>query len=59
MAAKIRMMMELIKDIAAANSADIPILVKKKTVIFSRRPRPPIEMGSNVIAPIIGRNIRK
>lgn len=36
-----------------------PTLAKKNTVRFSRKPSPPIEIGSRVMALIIGRNMKK
>ncbi len=47
------------KDMAKAKSLTTPALAKKNTVIASLRPKPPMEMGSKVIAPIIGKNIKK
>ena len=46
-------------DMAKAISFDTPTFVKKKTVIASRNPSPPIDIGSIVTAPIIGRNMKK
>jgi len=40
---------------AKARFLPTPALAKKNTVVASRKPRPPIEMGKSVIAAIIGR----
>jgi hypothetical protein len=48
-----------VSDIAKAKSFDTPILVKKYIVVASLKPRPPIDIGSKVMAPIIGIKIKK
>lgn len=50
---------KLRSDIANAKSLPKPTLAKKNIVIASLKPNPPIDMGNNVIAPIIGRNTKK
>jgi hypothetical protein len=37
----------------------MPALAKKSTVMFSLTPKPPIDIGNNVMAPIIGKNTKK
>ncbi len=46
-------------DIAKARSLLTPALAKKKTVVASLNPRPPNDMGSKVIAQIMGIKIKK
>ncbi len=53
MPAYIKANMEFNNDIAPAKSLAIPTLAKKKTAAFSLTPKPPTEIGSRVIAPII------
>ena len=48
-----------IKDMAKAKSLSTPTLAKKNTVIASRKPKPHMEMGNKVIAPMIGKNMKK
>jgi len=48
-----------VSDNAKAKSFDTPILVKKYIVVASLKPRPPIDIGSSVMAPIIGTKIKK
>jgi len=50
---------KLISDMAKAKSLLTPASAKKNTVMASLNPKPPIEMGSNVIAPIMGRKMKK
>lgn len=45
---------KFIRDMAKARSLLMPALEKKYIVVASRKPRPPIEMGKSVMAPIIG-----
>ena len=59
MAAQITMNKKFSKDIAIAASLPTPALAKKKTVAASLKPKPPIDMGNRVIAPIIGIKIKK
>ena len=44
---------------AKAISLAKPALAKKKMVLASLKPNPPREIGNKVIAPIIGRNMKK
>ena len=46
-------------DMAKAKFLLTPTLAKKNIVVASLNPRPPIEIGNKVIAPIMGRNIKK
>ncbi len=46
-------------DMAKATSLATPILAKKNMVVASLKPKPPIEIGNKVIAPMIGKNIKK
>jgi len=46
-------------DIAKAISLPTPALAKKNIVMASLNPKPPIDMGNIVIAPIIGRKTKK
>lgn len=50
---------KLSKDMATARSLSTPTRGNKYAAVFSRRPRPPIEIGNIVIAPMIGKNIKK
>ena len=50
---------KLISDIEKARSLPTPALAKKNMVVASLKPKPPIEIGNSVIAPIIGTNIKK
>lgn len=50
---------KLIRDMATAELLATPALAKKSTVIFSLNPRPPIEIGNKVIAPIMGKKMKK
>lgn len=50
---------KLIKDMARLKSLGRPTLAKKNIVVASRRPNPPIETGSIVIALIMGMKIKK
>lgn len=47
------------KDIAKAISLATPALAKNKTVLKSLKPKPPKEIGSSVIAPIMGIKTKK
>ena len=47
------------REINKARCSLTPALTKKNTVAFSLKPKPPMDMGSNVIAPIIGMKIKK
>ena len=42
-----------------AEWGSIPALAKKRVVVASLNPRPPIEIGNRVIAPITGMKIKK
>lgn len=46
-------------DMAKAKSLARPTLAKKNIVIASLNPKPPIEIGNIVIAPIMGKNTKK
>jgi len=46
-------------DIAKAKSLPTPALAKKNIVVASLNPRPPNDIGSKVIAPIMGIKIKK
>jgi len=59
MLAKIAMKEKLSSDMVKAKSLLTPTLAKKNTTVASLSPRPPIEIGSKVIAPIKGRKIKK
>lgn len=50
---------EFKSDIVIANWESRPTLAKKRVVVASLNPSPPKEIGSNVMAPTIGRNIKK
>ena len=50
---------KFIRDMAKARSLLTPALPKKYMVETSLSPRPPMEIGSNVKAPIIGRKTKK
>lgn len=54
-----RIKKKLIRDMAKEMSLLTPTLAKKKTTAASLKPSPPIDMGSKVIAPIIGKKIKK
>jgi len=58
-AAKTSKKKKLIKDMAKLTSLLTPTLEKKNIVLASRRPKPTMDIGKKVIAPIIGRNIKK
>ena len=59
MLAKITMKEKLSSDMVKAKSLLTPALAKKNTVVASLNPRPPIEIGNKVIAPIKGRKMKK
>ncbi len=44
---------------AKVKCALIPNAAKNDVVMYSLRPRPPMDMGSKVTAPIMGKNIKK
>lgn len=44
---------------AKARSLVTPAFAKRKIVVASLRPRPPIEIGSIEIAPMTGKKIKK
>jgi len=44
---------------AAAEASLTPALAKRITEMFSLKPKPPMETGSNVMAPMMGINIIK
>jgi hypothetical protein len=44
---------------AKAKSLVTPALAKKNMVAASLKPRPPMDMGKSVIAPITGKSIKK
>ena len=46
-------------DIAKARSLLTPALAKKNMVVASLKPKPPMDMGSSAIAPMMGINIKK
>jgi hypothetical protein len=50
---------ETVSDMANAELWSMLILAKRKTLIFSLTPKPPMEIGNKVIAPIIGKKIKK
>jgi len=45
--------------IVRARCVSTPTLAKKRVVIVSLKPSPPMEIGNIVMAPTIGRNIKK
>jgi hypothetical protein len=50
---------KLKSDMAKLESLLMPAWAKKNMVVTSLKPKPPIEIGSKVIAPITGINIKK
>ena len=46
-------------DIAKARSLLTPALAKKNMVVASLKPKPPMDMGSSAIAPMMGIKIKK
>jgi len=50
---------KLSRDIAKARSFPTPALAKKKIVLASLKPKPPMEIGNKVMAPIIGKKTKK
>jgi hypothetical protein len=50
---------KLKSDIANAESWLIPALAKKKIVVASLKPKPPMDIGRSVMALIMGKKIRK
>jgi hypothetical protein len=50
---------KVIKETAKERWFSIPILAKKNIVVASLRPKPPIDIGSMLIADITGTNIKK
>jgi hypothetical protein len=50
---------KFISDIAVAKFWIMPTLAKNKTTVFSLTPKPPMDIGSKVMAPIMGKNTKK
>ena len=59
MAEQIKIKKKFNRDMAKAISLLRPAWAKKKMVVASLRPSPPIDIGNKVIAPIIGRKTKK
>jgi hypothetical protein len=50
---------KFISDIEKAISLPTPAFAKKNIAVASLNPKPPIEIGNSVIAPMIGMNTKK
>lgn len=59
MLAYITMKKKLSRDMANDKSLLKPTLAKKNMVVASLSPKPPIDIGKRVMAPIIGRKMKK